>query len=56
MGKARNLALATSIAAVQEGKSLFFFLSKVFHYELAKRHLLKELLKAQLVYAVANTQ
>ena len=39
MGKARNLALATSIAAVQEGKTYLFtfFLSKVFHYELAKK-------------------
>ena len=38
MGKARNLALATSIAAVQEGKTLFtfFFSKKFYNYEVAK--------------------
>ena len=39
MGKARNLALATSITALQEGKTLFtFFISKKFYnYEVTKK-------------------
>jgi hypothetical protein len=39
MGKARNLGLAFSIAAVQEGKTLFtfFFSKKFYNYEVSKK-------------------